>query len=57
MDTQSERWQQEDEEQAFLRCIELVQMAKLGQHQERNVFSEKDIEDLIYFLGLKEYFK
>ena len=52
MDTQSEHWQAEDEEKAFFRCVELVQMA-----QRREKFSQQDIADLIYHLGVKEYFK
>ena len=44
--------QAQDEEQAFRRCIELVGMA---QRHER--FREQDIEDLIYHLGVKEYYK
>ena len=48
MDTQSERWQQQDEEKAFLRCLELVQMAE---RQEK--FNPVDIADLMFFLGVK----
>lgn len=44
--------QQADEEQAFLRCVELAQMAQRGEK-----FNQRDIEDLIYHLGVKEYFK
>ena len=44
--------QQADEEQAFLRCVELAQMAQRGEK-----FSETDIQDLIYFLRLGSYFK
>ena len=49
MDTQSERWQQMDQEQAFMRSLELVQKA-----QASKLFTDTDIEDLMYFLGLKE---
>ena len=44
--------QAQDEEQAFLRCVELVQMAQQGKW-----FSRRDIKDLIYHLGVKEHFK
>lgn len=44
--------QSHDEEQAFFRCVELVQMAQRG-----NKFTEQDISDLMYFLGVKDYFK
>lgn len=44
--------QAQDEEEAFLRCVELAQMA-----QRRERFTAQDIEDLIYHLGVKEYFK
>ena len=47
MDEQSEHWQQEDSEKAFLRCLELVQMAERGEK-----FKTEDIADLIYFLGV-----
>lgn len=51
MDTDQNQ-QAQDEEQAFLRCVELAQMA---QHHER--FTTQDIEDLVHHLGLTEYFK
>ena len=41
-----------DEEQAFLRCVELAQMAVRHEY-----FTPKDIEDLIYHLGVRQYFK
>ena len=44
--------QAQDEEKAFFRCVELVQMV-----QRREKFSQQDIADLIYHLGVKEYFK
>ena len=44
--------QAQDEEQAFMRCVELVQIAQRGM-----TFTEHDIEDLQYFLRVKEYFK
>jgi len=51
--TDTEQLQQAmDEEQAFLRCVELVQMAQRGER-----FETQDIEDLVYHLGIKEYFK
>ena len=52
MDTQSEHWQAEDEEKAFFRCVELVQMV-----QRREKFSQQDIEDLKHHLGVSNYFK
>ena len=51
-DDQWGQWQQADEEQAFFRCVELAQMA-----QRHEQFEKRDIEDLIYHLGVKEYFK
>ena len=44
--------QQQDEMQSYMRCMELVQKAQRDQP-----FSKQDIEDLIYHLGIKEYFK
>ena len=44
--------QAQDEEKAFVRCVELVLMAQHGKW-----FDKRDIEDLIYHLGVKEYFK
>lgn len=44
--------QEQDEEQAFFRCVELVQMAERGER-----FSKTDLQDLMYFLGVKDYFK
>ena len=44
--------QQADDEQAFVRCVELVRIARSGER-----FSDKDIQDLIYFLRLGSYFK
>ena len=52
MDTQSEQWQQEDQEKAYLRCLELAQMAVRHEY-----FTPKDIEDLIYHLGVRQYFR
>ena len=49
---QQARWQAEDEEQKFMRAIELAQKAKYNLP-----FDERDMEDLIYHLGIKEYFK
>ena len=46
-DDRTEQWQQEDQEKAFLRCLELVQMAERGEK-----FKTEDIADLIYFLGV-----
>ena len=52
MDEQSERWLQEDEEREYMRRVELVQLA------QRNMqFSVKDLEDLKYFLRVKEFFQ
>ena len=44
--------QQGDEEQAFFRCVELVQMAQRGER-----FTKQDLEDLMYHLGVSTYFK
>ena len=44
--------QQHDEERRFFRCVELAQMAQRGEK-----FEKLDMEDLIYHLGVKEYFK
>ena len=44
--------QQQDEEKAFFRCVELVQMAIRGTE-----FKAEDIQDLMYFLRVTEYFK
>ena len=44
--------QQRDEERKFFRCVELAQMAQRGE-----TFDKQDMEDLIYHLGVKEYFK
>lgn len=52
MTDQQELEQRQDEEQAFFRCVELVQMA-----QRSKPFQEHDIQDLMMFLGVKEYFK
>ena len=52
MDEQSERWQQEDEEREYMRRVELVQLAQRGM-----VFTVKDLEDLKYFLRVKEFFQ
>ena len=41
-----------DEEQAFMRCVELAQMAVRHEY-----FTAKDIEDLIYHLGVRQYFR
>ena len=48
-------WQQQqqgDEEKAFFTCVRLVQMAQRGER-----FSQQDLEDLIYHLGVSTYFK
>ena len=45
-----QRWQ--DDERAFFRCVELAQKAQRGE-----TFDKQDMEDLIYHLGVKEYFK
>jgi hypothetical protein len=50
--TNSDNWQQQDEEQAFLRCVELVQMAQRGEK-----FKQQDIDDLMAQLGVSNYFK
>ena len=44
--------QARDEQQAFMRAIELAQKAKYNLP-----FDEKDMTDLIYHLGITEYFK
>jgi len=41
-----------DEEQAFFRRVELVQMAQRGEQ-----FTPVDIQDLMYHLGVSTYFK
>lgn len=43
--------QHEDEMQAYMRCVELAQRAK------RLGFTQQEMDDLIYHLGIKEYFK
>lgn len=52
MDEQHERWQAEDEEREYMRRVELVQMAQRGM-----TFTTKDLEDLKYFLRVKEFFQ
>ena len=52
MDEQQERWQQEDEGREYFRRVELVQMVQRGM-----TFSVKDIEDLKYFLQVREFFQ
>ena len=53
MDERQEQWQKSMDEERVVRCIELVTKAQLSTQ-----FSEKDIEDLKYFLGLsKEFFQ
>jgi hypothetical protein len=42
----------EDEEREYMRRVELVQIA-----QRDMLFTPKDLEDLKYFLRVKEYFK
>lgn len=44
--------QAQDEERAFFRCVELAEIAKHGGR-----FTETDVQDLIHFLGVKDYFK
>lgn len=44
--------QRQDEEQAFFRCVELVQMAQRGMR-----FTQQDIQDLMAHLGVSNYFK
>ena len=56
MDAQSERWQQEDEEREFARRVELVQIAIQAADGD-GWFSARDIEDLKYFLRVKEFFQ
>ena len=51
-DDQWGEWQQQDEEKAFFRCVELAQMVQRGEK-----FNNHDMEDLIYHIGVKEYFK
>lgn len=43
--------QAQDEQRAFMRAVELAQRA------ERLGFTQQEMEDLIYHLGIKEYFK
>ena len=53
--TMTDTWQQQqqgDEEQAFFTCVRLVQLAQRGQR-----FSQQDIEDLQYHLGVSTYLK
>ena len=47
MEEQAERWQREDDREAYLRCLELVKIAQRGEK-----FKTEDILDLIYFLGV-----
>ena len=47
-----DRQQQADEERAFFRCVELAQMAQRGER-----FTPNDLDDLIYHLGVREFFK
>ena len=42
-----EQSQQQDEEQAYIRCLELVQLAVRGHR-----FEGKDLQDLWYHLGM-----
>ena len=44
--------QRADEEQKFLRCLELYQLAERGR-----TFSQADLLDLKYHLGLNTYLK
>ena len=44
--------QHQDEQQAFMRCVELAQKAKYNLP-----FDEKDMTDLIYHLGITEHFR
>lgn len=43
--------QAQDEQRAFMRAVELAQRA------ERLGFTQQEMEDLIYHLGIKEYFR
>ena len=52
MDERQERWQQEDEEREYMRRVALVRRAI-----ESQAFSPADIEDLKYFLKVKEFFQ
>jgi len=47
MDATFEMAQQQDEQQAFLVCLKLYQLAQRGEK-----FSDDDLKDLQYFLGL-----
>lgn len=54
--------QQQDEMQSYMRCVELVQKAQRHGELARamhmvEAFTKQDIEDLIYHLGIKEYFR
>ena len=42
-----EEAQQQDEERAYIRCLELIQLAVRGHH-----FEGKDLQDLWYHLGM-----
>ena len=56
MEPEFERWQQQDEEREYLRRVELVKQAiEAGRYEAW--FSPEDIEDLKYFLRVKEFFQ
>ncbi len=48
MDAQSEQQQQNDEQEAYLTCLKLYQLAQRGEK-----FYAQDLKDLKYFLGIK----
>ncbi len=50
--TADDSQQQADEERAFFRCVELAQVAQRGER-----FTPTDLDDLIYHLGVREFFK
>lgn len=50
--TAEDTLQARDEERAFFRCVELVQMAQRGAKFER-----EDVQDLMYHLGVTDYFR
>ena len=52
MNSDEQMQQAQDEEKAFFRAIELTQMAIRGTE-----FKAEDIQDLMYFLRVTEYFK
>lgn len=52
MDRDEAMQQAADEERAFSRCVELVQMAQRGAD-----FDQDDVRDLMFHLGVTNYFK